>query len=363
LNTVDALRRIEAIVLGESAAIREVRREILGLARMPVRSVLVVGETGVGKDLVPQALHAARFASGAPLEIFHCPAVPADHLESELFGTTRSAYPGAADRAGAAERADGGILFLDEIAATSVHHQAKLLRLLENREGRRLGAARGYRTSALIVAATNEDLTDQVLNGTFRADLYHRLVQDGVVRIPPLRARVADIEILAARFLGELPGPPRIAPDAIPVLRAHPWRGNVRELRAVVRTAARLGEGLVDAGSVGEAMRRIDAPHRAPDTRAACERTAGAARSPSFHGATQGLQRQLLIDALASAGGNQTVAGLMLGLHQRIDRREPATVDFGALALAERKRAHRKFSYWWQRLVEPEPISLAGSSE
>jgi DNA-binding NtrC family response regulator len=342
------LGAIEAILLGDTPAIREVRQELLALADTPARSVLVTGETGVGKDLVPHALLAARFGGGAPLEVFHCPAVPADHLESELFGTLRCAYPGAADRAGAAERAADGILFLDEIAAMSLLHQAKVLRLLENREARRLGASRGYHMSALVVAATNEDLGEAVRCGTFRVDLYHRLVQDGVIRLPPLRARLADVELLGTRFLEELPGPPRLAADGVAALHAHRWPGNVRELRAVVRTAARLGEGIVDARSVRRALERIGAPQLGAEP----DRS-----SASFRDATEGLRRKLLIDALESAGGNQTVAGFLLGMHRRVDGGAPATVELGALALAERKRAHRKFTYWWQRLVEPEARS------
>ena len=324
----------EGILLGRAPVMRELRRQLRELARAPFRSALVLGETGVGKELVPRFLLAASPAL-ARLEVFNCPAVPQDHLESELFGTSRGAYPGAVDRPGLAERADGGLLFLDEIGSAPPAHQAKLLRFLESGEARRLGATRGYRVRASILAAAQEDLCAAVAGGRFREDLYYRLVQDAVLRVPPLRERLEDVPLLARAFLAELPGAPGLADAAALRLCDHAWPGNVRELRAVVAGAARLRRGPeLSAGEIEASIGRVAAPPR--------ESPAAAGRA-SFYAATRELRRGLLLDALRRSGGNQTRAGVLLGLHGGGE----------APDLRARKRAHRMFRYWWERLLEP----------
>jgi transcriptional regulator with PAS, ATPase and Fis domain len=229
----------ERLILGRSPSIRRLREEIEELARTPLGCVLVVGETGVGKDLVPRALHAASPHLPGPLVVFNCPAVPTDHLESELFGTTRGAFTGALDRAGAAEYARDGLLVLDEIGSMAPVHQAKILRLLENREARRLGGTEPYPVRASFAASTNEDPGEAVRAGRLREDLYYRLAQDGVLRIPPLRERLEDLPLIAQACLDER-GAFALTPAGLALLEDHSWPGNVRELRAVVRTAARL---------------------------------------------------------------------------------------------------------------------------
>ncbi len=252
---------VHRLILGRSAAVEALRREILALAKLPTRCVLILGETGVGKDLVPRALHAEAGHLTGPLVFFNCPAVPADHLESELFGTTRGAYTGALDRAGAAQHAAKGMLVLDEIGAMSPAHQAKILRLLENREGRRLGAAEAYEVDASFAASTNADLRSAVAEGRLRADLYYRLAQDAVLVVPPLRERREDVPLLAQAALDEL-GEFVLTPGAIAALEDHPWPGNVRELRAVARQAGRLaadgrGPAPITRDHVQEALVRI----------------------------------------------------------------------------------------------------------
>jgi two-component system repressor protein LuxO len=319
-----------AAILGESQPIRRLRVEIARLAASPWRCVLVIGETGSGKDLVPAALAAA--AGGAPrhVEVFNCPAVPADHLESELFGTTRGAFPGSLDRSGAAERAGGGILFLDEIASMPLAHQAKVLRWVESGELRRLGGVRLLRSDAAIVAAANAEPRALVERGLLRPDLHYRLLQDGVLRVPPLRERLDDLPLLATAFLGELPGRPALDAEAAARLRLHAWPGNVRELRAVLRIAARLAPGTrLGAAEVREAIARVGVE---PEVRPA----------ETFADAAAALRARMLEDALAAAGGNQTLAGIRLGFHG------------GSHDLRARKLAHRRFRYWWDRLVETE---------
>lgn len=347
-------RSLDQLILGRSPVIARLREEIRSLQRGRPRSVLVRGETGCGKDLVPQALRDCALRHPARFEVFNCPAVPADHLESELLGTTRGAYPGALDRPGAVERADGGILFLDEIAAMPLAHQGKVLRLLESGEGRRLGAARAYRVDVLFVAATNEDLAAAAAGGRFRADLYYRLVQDGVVCVPPLRERPEDVPILVQHFLAELPDPPRPAAEALELLASLPWPGNVRELRAVVRSAARASvAGRLGAREVGEAARKIGLTPATASRGSPLE--GGDASGPGrvehpFETATAVLRRRLLVDALEAAGGNRTRAGLLLGMGARCAG-GAGTVEGGCPDLRARKLAHRRFQYWWTRLV------------
>jgi transcriptional regulator with GAF, ATPase, and Fis domain len=261
---LEPLRSVERLILGRSPAIRALRSEIVELAGLRVECLLVRGETGVGKDLVPRALQVASRRAGrmrGPLVVFNCPAIPSDHLESELFGTVRGAYTGAIERPGACERAAGGLLVFDEIGAMAPGHQAKILRLLENREGQRLGGADSYPVDASFAASTNEDLAEAVAVGRLREDLYYRLVQDAVLRVPPLRERPEDVPLLAQAALGEL-GHFVLAPSAIARLQEHGWPGNVRELRAVVRTAARLardgdGPAPVHADHVCAALERV----------------------------------------------------------------------------------------------------------
>ena len=329
-----------AAILGASPGIRRLRAEIARLAASPWRCVLVVGETGTGKELVPGALAERSRLRRRHVEVFNAPAVPADHLESELFGTARGAFPGAIDRPGAAERAAGGILFLDEIASMPLAHQAKVLRWIESGEARRLGATRAFASDAAIVAAANREPRGLVERGRLRADLYYRLVQDAVLRVPPLRERLGDLAPLAAAFAAELPGAPALDAEAVARLARHDWPGNVRELRAVVRSAARCASGgSIDAGAVDEALRQLGA---------LAEPCTAAVELP-FAEAGRALRSRMLRAALAGAGGNQTLAGIRLGFHAR--RAAPAPT----LDLRARKLAHRRFRYWWERLVEPEP--------
>lgn len=325
---------LETMILGRSPAIESVRSQILDLVARPPRSVLVLGESGTGKELVPTAVARLSSGLGNTVEVFNCPAIPSDHLESELFGTTRGSYSGAIDRAGAAERARGGVLFLDEIGAMDLQHQAKILRLLETGEARRLGAQNSYRTDAMIAAATNESLLELTSTGSFREDLYYRLVQDAVIELPPLRERLEDIPVLAARFLAEFPARRHLLSSALRALASYDWPGNIRQLRAVVRSAARLARSeAIDDAEIVEAADRIGTP-----------RSGASSGMVEFYAATPRERRRLLLDAHEQCEGNQTLAGLTLGLHR---------ARYGTVSppeLGARKLAYRKFRYWWHRL-------------
>jgi DNA-binding NtrC family response regulator len=202
-------------------------------------TVLITGETGVGKDLIARLIHnSSRRASGEFVKI-NCGAIPLTLVESELFGHKKGSFTGAlADSMGKIQAADGGTCFLDEIAELPMEAQSKLLRLLENREIQRIGETRTVPVDVRIVAATNRDLEDRIRLGSFREDLYYRL-NVFPVHIPPLRERKADIAPLADHFRQAVSlslgiRPPVFTPDAVVYLESLPYRGNVRELRNIV---------------------------------------------------------------------------------------------------------------------------------
>jgi DNA-binding NtrC family response regulator len=210
-------------------------------------TVLIEGETGTGKDCTAEAIHHASKRAGGPFIVIDCSAIPANLLESELFGHESGAFTGAVDRRiGAFEQASNGTLFLDEVGEMPAELQPKLLRALESREIRRVGGRTTVRCDLRIIAATNRDLSAEVNRGSFRADLYYRLA---VVRIalPPLRERVGDLPVLVAHLLARIGASSATiaeltAPDYLAALAAAPWPGNVRELRNHLEQCAVFGE-------------------------------------------------------------------------------------------------------------------------
>jgi transcriptional regulator with PAS, ATPase and Fis domain len=210
--------------------------------------VLVQGESGTGKELVARSLHQASRRRDAPCIAINCGALPETLLETELFGSEKGAFTDAVTRPGSFERANGGTLFLDEIGDMSLPAQARLLRVIEQRELTRVGGSRTVSLDVRVVSATHRDLRSEVARGAFRADLFYRL---GVlpIRVPPLRDRPDDIPLLVAHFLALL-GRPRASLDneALSVLRGHSWPGNIRELRNVMeRAALNAGDGRICA--------------------------------------------------------------------------------------------------------------------
>jgi two-component system response regulator HydG len=228
-------------VVARSAPMQAVMRRAARIAPSEA-PVLLHGESGTGKEVVARALHAASGRDGRFVAV-NCAALPAELLESELFGHARGAFSGAvAARRGLFEEASGGTLFLDEIAEIPLPLQAKLLRALQDGEIRRVGENEVHPVDVRVVAATNRRLEDAVSAGTFRADLYYRLKVFGL-SIPPLRERPADILPLADALLQQLRPGASFSPAAEQALLAHSWPGNVRELMNAVRHAAVLGEG------------------------------------------------------------------------------------------------------------------------
>ena len=226
-------------MVGESAATQELASLIRRLAETGVRAALITGESGTGKELVARAIHANSARARGPFITVNMAAIPKDLIESELYGHEKGSFTGAVEkRPGKFELATGGTLFLDEIGEMPIELQAKLLRVLQEREIDRVGGTRPMPVDVRIVAATNADLARSVEEGRFRRDLYYRLAVVPI-RLPPLREREGDVVLLARHYVAkygeQLRGRPvSLAKDAEPLLLAHAWPGNVRELQNVL---------------------------------------------------------------------------------------------------------------------------------
>jgi transcriptional regulator with PAS, ATPase and Fis domain len=221
-------------VVAASAAMRSVLRDLERVAASS-STVLILGESGVGKEIAARAVHRFSGRADRPFVTFNAATVPRELFEGQLFGYRRGAFTGATqDHEGVVRAADGGTLFLDEIGDMPLDAQAKLLRFLENGEVLTLGETRARTVDVRVVAATHRDLDEMVSQRTFREDLFYRL-QVVPVRLPPLRARRDDILPLARHFLGTLSAmTPALSSEAIVALRSHDWPGNARELRNVI---------------------------------------------------------------------------------------------------------------------------------
>ena len=235
------------LLIGDSPAMEELRRRVARVGPTDL-SVLVTGPSGAGKEVVARALHAVSPRAARPLVAINCAAVAASLLDAELFGYRKGAFTGAhADRPGLIEAAHGGALFLDEIGDMPLAMQAALLRVLEQREVRRLGETAARAVDFRLIAATHRELAAEVAAGRFREDLLFR-IQEVRLDVPALRARGDDVVLLARLFLRQAEaqlglGGKDLSPRALAALRAHPWPGNVRELKAAVRRGAILADG------------------------------------------------------------------------------------------------------------------------
>jgi DNA-binding NtrC family response regulator len=234
-------------IIGKSEPMQQIFNLILQVA--PRRStVLIQGESGTGKELVAKAIHAASTRADAPFVAINCGNIPSDLLESEIFGHVRGAYTGAtSSKKGLFEVADGGTFFLDEVASISMEMQAKLLRVIQEREFRRLGGLENIKVDVRIIAATNIDLQTAVANGSFRDDLYYRL-NVIVIKLPPLQERGEDVPLLAEHFCKKYCAENSrdlctFDPPAVQVLMDYGWPGNVRELENVIERAVVLCPG------------------------------------------------------------------------------------------------------------------------
>jgi two-component system, NtrC family, nitrogen regulation response regulator GlnG len=239
----------DCLMIGTSKVMIDVLKRIGHIGRLIQvdEPVLILGETGTGKDLVARAIHANSPRQNNPLVVLNCAALNDNLLQDELFGHEARAFTGADKlRKGRFEHADGGTLFLDEVGDMPMSFQLQLLRVLGNREVVRVGSNDPIKVDVFVVAATHRDLKALVREGKFREDLYFRL--DGLkIRLPALRERCEDVEPLARRFLSRMfggsPAAPRLHPAALEALRKHAWPGNVRQLQKVLSAAARNARG------------------------------------------------------------------------------------------------------------------------
>ena len=279
-------------------------------------SVLITGESGTGKELIARALHRRAGSEGAPFITVNCGAMPEPLLESELFGYQKGAFTGASEnRRGLIESAQGGTLFLDEIGDMPLPMQVKLLRVLQERKVRPLGASQERPVEFRLICATHRDLAEMVRERQFREDLFYRIK---VISLdtPPLRARAADIPLLAHHFLRKFTraagGPQGFTPAAIGTLSRHPWPGNVRELENVIERAVVLCRTpQVDAVDLG-----LDAAASASGDLAAALRELPA-QGLDLEALLDGVRTNYLRQALARCGGSQTEAAALLRITYR----------------------------------------------
>ncbi|WP_346796020.1 nitric oxide reductase transcriptional regulator NorR [Halomonas sp. Bachu 37] len=309
-------------ILGHSGVLQRLLGELDVVAASDL-TVLLSGETGVGKELFARRLHRCSSRREAPLVQINCAALPESLAESELFGHVKGAFSGAStDRAGRFEAADGGTLFLDEIGELPLSIQAKLLRTLQEGEIQRLGEDTPRRVDVRIIAATNRQLADSVREGGFRADLYHRLSVYPVA-IPPLRERGSDVLVLAGHFLEinrmrlgvrSL----RLSPEAEQALLAYGWPGNVRELEHVISRAAikALSHGASRDDIVTLMPAWLDLPVSAERVVGAAEtpKVLNEAESPTLRERVEKTQRQAIREALESCDGGWAAAARCLAV-------------------------------------------------
>lgn len=314
-------------LIGDSPALASALSKAVQAAEYPV-DVLILGETGSGKELLARVVHESSGRHNAPFVAVDCGAIQEDLADSVLFGHRRGAFTGAhEDHVGWVEQADGGTLFLDEIGNLSPGIQAKLLRALQNREIWRLGEAEPRPVEFRVLAATHADLQHEAEAGRFRLDLYHRLA-DIKITLPPLRERGDDVLLLAALFLGRhcsRYGKPtsRLSPEASACLSAFDWPGNVRQLENTMKQAAVMADEVVLLEHLSAELRQGPDPARAKAQARAS--SADPIDLPSGilplwdleQRVTQQVERQAIIDALAAAGQERDKAAGLLELHPK----------------------------------------------
>jgi two-component system response regulator HydG len=308
----------ECGIVGDSDAIRKLAQLLLKLADTEA-TVLVVGETGTGKELVARALHMQSRRSKGPFIAINCAAVPETLLESELFGHVKGAFTDAHnDKVGLFQQASGGTLFLDEIGEIPPAMQAKLLRALQERKIRPVGGSSEHEFDARIIAATNKDLGREVEEGRFRADLYYR-INVVIVEVPPLRERGDDLLLLAERFVHDTASRSRkvvrgLSGDAVRALREYRWPGNVRELQNSIERAVALCDGpLVTASELPPQVREVT-EKRPTLPQVVLERDS----LPSLHEVEQRYVRYVL----EHTGNNKTHAARLLGIDRKTLQRK-----------------------------------------
>jgi transcriptional regulator with GAF, ATPase, and Fis domain len=316
LSTVD-IRQLFPGIIGESRAIRTVLSQVVKVA--PTEStVLIVGESGSGKELIATSIHQHSHRKDKPIVSLNCAAIPEGLLESELFGHEKGAFTGAtSSKKGKFEQAHGGTLFLDEIGDMPLSTQAKVLRVLQEREFTRVGGASSIKVDVRFIAATNKNLQEMTEQGDFREDLYYRL---NVVSLylPPLRERSEDIPLLVNYFLKKNHKDVRMSPAALHTLMGYDWPGNIRELQNVIERASVMSDGIIETAhlpiEIGEtAHLRGILPadgNEAGNASESCERM-------SIDDQMREMEKSMIEEALRRTDGVQVRAAELLGINQR----------------------------------------------
>jgi two-component system, NtrC family, response regulator AtoC len=295
-------------IIGATPKMVDIYKKVAKVARIDA-PVLIVGESGAGKELVARAIHSNSQRASLPFIVINCGALPETLLESELYGHERGSFTGATgQRKGLLESASGGTLFLDEISETSLSFQVKLLRVIQEREIRRIGSNETIEVDIRLVAATNRDLREMVRTNRFREDLFHRL-NVFTIALPALRERVEDIPLLASYFLKiftEKHGKAvRLAADALEAMKRYSWPGNVRELRNMLERAITFNDtGVIEADELEFG-----------------DEDGAAADLPVSQGASNGsldqMEKDHIIKVLKETGGNKKKAAEILGIERR----------------------------------------------
>ena len=311
-------------IIGATPKMVEIYKKVARIARID-SPVLVVGESGSGKELVARAIHANSDRRSAPFSVINCGALPETLLESELYGHERGSFTGASgSRKGLLESASGGTLFLDEISETSLSFQVKLLRVIQEREIRRVGSNETITVNIRLVAATNRDLREMVRGNRFREDLFHRL-NVFTVALPSLRERVEDIPLLASyvlKIFGVKHGKTvRWAANAVAIMKRYAWPGNVRELRNTLERAITFNDtGVIQADELEFGEDTLDA-------------AAGLATGAEETGSLDQMEKEHIIKVLKETGGNKKKAAEILGIERRTlyNKAKRLGIDFSAI--------------------------------
>lgn len=310
LREVAAGKNAFCDIISRNAVMEEIFDQIHKVSGLKT-TVLILGESGTGKELVARAIHCNGNRSRKPFVAVNCGAIPENLLESELFGHVRGAFTDASgDKAGLFEQADGGTLFLDEIGEMPIALQVKLLRVIQEEEIRRVGAASSRKINVRVVSATSRDLEADVRGGRFREDLYFRL-NVFLIQLPPLRERVEDIPLLVEHFLAKYAAAMerpfvRMLPEAMRSLMAYGWPGNIRELENAIERGMILCEGnIISRECLPTGISGGGAPSLASD------------ENLSIKKAEDAIERDLIRKALAKTGGNRTQAAKILEISHR----------------------------------------------
>jgi two-component system, NtrC family, response regulator AtoC len=304
-------------IIGTSTRMVEIYKKLAKVSRIEA-PVLILGESGSGKELVARAVHANSLRASAPFVVINCGALPETLLESELFGHERGAFTGAnTSRKGLLESAAGGTVFLDEISETSLGFQVKLLRVIQEREIRRVGSNETIKVDIRLIAATNRDLREMLRLNQFREDLFHRL-NVFTIALPPLRERVEDIPLLASHFLksfNALQGKSvRLTADAVDAMKRYSWPGNVREFRNVLERAVTFNDtGVIQSSELEFGESPAD-PAQPLDSAGSIPKSPA---PPASGGSLEDLEREHIIRVLRETRGNKKKAAEVLGIERR----------------------------------------------